>query len=119
MKSKITKDDFLDIGKVIAENSGGKIRIAFNEEDDSMQKNVEAAHFLKVKEKRLGRDLELYAFMAEISPEQAPADFIDVVIAIKNDYPESYQKASVLLKKLGEKVYEGKILEEWNTLFPL
>ena len=117
MGNKVTKDDFLQIAKTIAEFSNGKIRIAFNEGDDSTESENEAAHFLKLNGKRLGRDVELYGFMASLSPEQALPDFFGLLFFIKEECPESYKKASVQLKELGSKVYEGDILNEWNRLF--
>lgn len=117
MESKITNDDFLQIAKIIAENSNGKIRIAFNEQDESTEKDEGAAHFLKLNEKRLGRDMELYGFRAKVSPESAPADFLELVFALKEECPQSYQKASIALKELGVKVYTGDVLDEWNKLF--
>lgn len=117
MEIKVTKDDFLQIAKTIAEFSEGKIRIAFNEEDDSTAEEKEAAHFLKLNDRRIGRDIELYGFMAKISPKQALPDFFEFLISIKQECPESYEKASIKLKDLGAKVYEGDILNDWNGLF--
>ena len=117
MEEKVTTKDFLQIAKTIAELSGGKIRIAFNEKDDSTAEDKEAAHFLKLNDKREGRDIELYGLMAKISPEQALPDFLGLLLSFKKECPESYEKASVQLKELGSRVYTGDILNDWNGLF--
>jgi hypothetical protein len=117
MESKVTKDDFLQIAKTIVEFSNGKIRVAFNESDNYTKADKEAAHFLKLNDKRVGRDMEVYGFMSLFSAEQALPDFYELLIFIKAECPESYEKASAQLKELGQKVYEGSILNYWNELF--
>jgi len=51
----------------VAENaiaaSDGRLRIAFNEEDQTEEFREEAQRFIKLDGKRLGRDIELYGFM--------------------------------------------------------
>ncbi len=113
----LDKSVFLELGTIISDNSNGKIRVAFNEEDTSSELQKEAAHFLKLNEERLGRDFEVYGLMAEMSPEQALSDFLEIVLAIKNSCPESYEKASAKLKELGSKVYKNEILTSWNACF--
>lgn len=117
MENKVTRDDFLQIAKTVAEYSGGKIRLAFNESDNSTEKEMEAANFLKLNGKRVGRDIEVYGFMSSFSPEQALPDFFELLLFIKSECPESFQEASSQLKELGSKVYEGSILNDWNGLF--
>ena len=41
----------------------------------------------------------------------------EVIIPLKNKLPESYAKASEELRKLGETVYTGQMLEMWHDLF--
>jgi len=47
-----------------------RLRIVKNEEDKSTETQKEAATFLKLDDKRLGRDLELYNFMATLEGER-------------------------------------------------
>lgn len=117
MEAKVTKDDFLRIANTIVEFSSGKVRLAFNESDDSKKEEKEAANFLKLNEKRIGRDMEVYDIMALVAPEQALVDFLELLFSIKKECPQSYEKASAQLKELGSKVYEGDILNDWNGLF--
>ena len=60
------KDRIFDFAQCLIDSSGGELVMAFNEQDTTTQTDKEAAHFLKYKSKRLGRDLELYSFMDEI-----------------------------------------------------
>lgn len=118
VKKEITEDDFHQLAKIIAAFSGGKIRIAFREDDDSTEKNKEVAHFLKLNGKRIARDIQVHGFMARVNPEKALPSFLEeVLIPIKKECPESYKKAAVQLKELGLLVYAGSILDDWNGLF--
>ncbi len=117
MESKITKDDFLQLAKIIAEASNGKIRIAFNEQNESTIKDEQAAHFLKLNGKRVGRDMEVYGLMAKFSQENALVEFLELLVFVKEECLVSYQKASIALKDLGTKVFKEDLLEDWNKLF--
>ena len=65
----------MDINKLkafaekLVEYSGGKLRLVAGEQDDSDDRDGEAATFLKLNDKRLGRDLEMYRFMSEVAGE--------------------------------------------------
>jgi hypothetical protein len=114
---EITLEDFMKILETIVSNSNGQARIAFNEEDDSTKETKESKHFLKVNEKRLSRNLEFYVRMAKISPERAFVDFSQILFAIKKDYVESFNQASILLKELVGRFYKAEMLDEWNKWF--
>lgn len=118
-KETISSETFILIAEEAALHSKGKLRIAFHEEDATTEVQPEAAHFLKINEERLGRDLELYgAIMARMSPERALISFLEeIILPMKTEVPESYSKAGALLKKLGLKVYEPKLQKEWCALF--
>lgn len=118
-KKVLNREDFMKVLEIIVEHSGGKIRIAHNEADESDEKELQAQHFLKVDGKRFGRDMETYDFMASINPAQALPDFAEIVLSIKKDFPESYQHAVVLMKELGQRVYEGRpdLIVSWNGIF--
>jgi tetrahydromethanopterin S-methyltransferase subunit G len=70
----------LEIAEAIAATNAN-IRLAYNEKDNSKGVNLEAAHFLKRSGKRVGRDIELYAFMGEISSViEMLCDFLNEVL---------------------------------------
>lgn len=76
-------DRMIQIAKTASENSGGKLRLAYNEEDMTTDK-AEAGHFFKFNEKRLGRDIELYGFMCELTGNAfALAEFAQAIGMIK------------------------------------
>lgn len=118
VKKEVGSDDFHRLAKTIAAFSGGKIRIAFKGEDDSTAPDKEAGHFLKLNEVRVARDIQVYGLMAKISPEEALPSFLgEVLIPIKIQCPESYEKAAVQLKEMGLRVYTEDIINGWNGLF--
>lgn len=112
------RDDLMQIAKNIAESSGGRIRLAFQEDDDSNSHVPDAAHFLKLDEKRIGRDLELYGFMSEIQGEQTTlAMFVEEVILPVKAVSESYKVAVDAMKTLGRRVYPAEMIDEWDAIF--
>ena len=99
----------LDIAAAIA-MTNTDIRLAYNEENDSKGVNLEAAHFLKYKEERIGRDIELYAFMGEISSEmEMLCDFLNEVI-----YPLKLQD-SLPAQAILEWGYEWLPMDKWEA----
>ena len=104
----------LDIAAAIA-MTNSEIRLAYNEEDTSTEPNLEAAHFLKYKEQRIGRDIELYDFMAEMSSEiEMLCDFLSEIIlplGLGNSIP-----AQAVMDWGYEWLSEDK-WEEWESLF--
>ena len=104
----------MDIAAVIAMQNSD-IRLAWNEEDDSPAINKEAAHFLKYKEKRIGRDIELYAFMAKVdSVISALIDFLTEVIVPLNLHDSI---AAYAIKVWGIELLSEEHWEEWKDLF--
>ena len=98
--------------------SEGRLRIAFKEADNSKKEEPEAAHFLKIDEQRLGRDLELYDLLTLVGgPEQSLADFVNVVLVLKEKLPKSYEVGSQMLKDLGLKVYPVDLQKNWLEIF--
>lgn len=70
----------------IVHASDGAARIAFNEEDATTDAQPEAQHFLKINEKRLGRNIELYAFMIDAAGRShVLADFAELTLALPSD----------------------------------
>lgn len=112
--SKEIKERIFELAECLSQNSEGKIRIAFNEENDNNTYEKEAAHFLKCNEKRLGRDLELYMFMAEVSSEQDVLVRLleEVVLQIK-DVPTAYKAAIEIVRDWGLEIYPENLHENW------
>lgn len=112
--------ELLKIVEVAVQHSGGRLRLAFNEEDESEEFVGGAARFLKLDGKRLGRDIELYGFMGDdvIGWQQTLAMFLGEILSpLKSVLPESYAKAGAVLRMLGESVYPENILQQWRDLF--
>lgn len=108
---------FSTLSKVMAKNSEGKLKFVYREEDNSKKKDHESSHFLKYKGERLGRDSEVYAFMAIISAEQALPDFLEIVISLSVECPDSYRIGFSFMKELGKKVYDEELIQGWNRIF--
>ena len=114
MNTKTTRKRLLDIAAVIAMQNTD-IRLAYNEKDDSTDTNKDAAHFLKYKEKRVGRDIELYAFMAKMSSDiSALVDFLDEVIIPLNLHDSI---AAYAIEVWGIELLPEEHWEEWKDLF--
>lgn len=111
------KDKIFDFAQCVIDTSAGKILMVFNEEDETGQTNKEAAHFLKYDNKRLGRDLELYAFMDEImgTPMVLTHLLEEIIFPIKK---EKWSKSSAdYLKKWGTEIIKPENVSEWINLF--
>ena len=81
-----------------------RLRIAFNEANDNRGAEPEAQHFLKLDEKRLGRDFRLYGFMAD--KVEGPSAtivrlFEEVVLPLQKTSPEAYAEGWTWLKDQG------------------
>lgn len=104
----------LDIAAAIA-MTNSDIRLAYNEEDASTNLNPEAAHFLKYKEQRIGRDIELYDFMAEMSSEiEMLCDFLGEIIlplGLANSLPAE------AVKEWGYYWLSAERWKDWEDLF--
>ena len=112
--------ELLKVAEIAVQHSGGRLRLAFNEEDETDEFVGNAARFFKFDEKRLGRDIELYGFMGDdlIGWEEVLFMFLmETIFPIKNELPDSYNKASEALRTLGESVYSADIIQKWRNLF--
>ena len=112
--------EVLKIAEIAVQHSGGRLRLVFNEEDESEEFVGGAARFLKLDGKRLGRDIELYGFMGDdiVGWQQTLAMFLEeIIFPLKSELAESYAKAGEALRTLGESVYPENILQQWRDLF--
>lgn len=112
--------ELLKIAEIAVQHSSGRLRLAFNEEDESEEFVGSAARFLKLDGKRLGRDIELYGFMGDAIAgwQETLAMFLEeILFPIKSKLPKSYAMAGEMLRTLGESVYPKKIIQKWRDLF--
>lgn len=112
--------ELMKIAEMAVQCSDGCLRMAYNEEDESKDHVADAAHFLKLDEKRLGRDIELYGFMGDgpFGWEETLAMFLEeILLRLRNRCPESYEKAGDMLRTLGESVYSAEYIKLWRDLF--
>lgn len=87
--------------------SDPQLRLVKNEEDDSDKQQLEAATFLKLNGKRLGRDLELYGFMIRIGAAETAAQLLEeIVLPIKRVAPKAFAAGMAQLRTFD--VFEEK-----------
>lgn len=106
----------LEIAETAVEYSNGRLRIAFQEKNDTEEFVRDAQRFLKFDGKRLGLDIGLYCYKASLGSWDAVlADFmLGVIYPLKDELPESYQKAAEELHKFGQDVCPEERLDEWD-----
>lgn len=86
------KDELMTIAQRLVSSSEGRLRIAFNEDDGTTAKVADAAHFLKLDERRIGRDIELYGFLGRTASNAiALTDFLEGVILPLQQIPAAFQ----------------------------
>lgn len=92
-----------------------QLRIVKNEEDDSAKPQIGAATFVKLNGKRLGRDLELYGFMANfMGPGGTLATVLEeLVLPLKKPAPKAFESGLMLLRTFE---FFGEKQDEWNQL---
>jgi len=91
------------------------IRLAYNEENETTNVDREASHFLKYKEKRVGRDIELYAFLCEIEGEVAMlCNFLgEIILPLKLQGSLSAQA----VEDWGIELLDKECWDDWRGLF--
>lgn len=90
-----------NIATILVLTEPHKLRIAKNEQDETTAPCKDAATFLKFDEKRLGRDLELYAFMSKLeSVDFVVVQFLEeVVLPLKDPSPKAFAAGIAQLRK--------------------
>jgi hypothetical protein len=114
------RDQFMQAAKDLVDASDGRLTLVFNEEDaTSEQGKAGAAHFLKLDGRRLGRDIELYAFMSEVGgARNGLVDFAsEVIVPLKSASPSAYSKGCELMKQFGALIFSGTELIKWCEVF--
>ncbi len=110
----------LAIAAKVVDAADGRVRLAHNEEDSTSDAQPEAAHFLKVDGERLGRDIEVYAFMGRVDRDiTAVADFLGGVALPLDDVLDPKAHAAIMadVEQLGADVCPEELLEGWRGLF--
>lgn len=113
------RQELIDVAAALAAAEPQVLRVAHNEEDETSEAAADAAHFLKLNERRLGRDLELYGFMgASVEGWQRTlARFLEeVVLPLKKAAPAAYAVACEKLNELGKRVYPADLQADWEEL---
>ena len=110
-----------ELVRQIVKHSGGRIEEVKNEQDSSTDPCKDAQEFLKLDGKRLGRDLKLYDFMAEVATEPMALCHIleEILLPIKyaGGLELAHKEGCVVLKKWGTDIFDGKRAEQWKELF--
>jgi NADH/NAD ratio-sensing transcriptional regulator Rex len=118
---KYYREQLMRIAWQIIYAAPGRARLACQEADASMAVVKDAAHFIKVDENRIGRDIELYGMFGKDLRgwQQALLAFLDeVLLPIRSlGLEASYNTASVSLRQLGYEVFDITIQHEWDNLF--
>lgn len=111
----------MTIAQLVVEHSEGRASMAYQEEDATADKALDAAHFIKVDGRRIGRDIELYGFMGDslVGWERTLAQFLEeVLLPVKGcGLANAYAAAGEQLKSLGHKIYPSQLHAEWDALF--
>ena len=111
--NKDVRKRLLNIATAIAVHTD--IRLAYHEMDNSTDTNKDASHFLKYEEKRVGRDIELYAFIGKVEGTIAMlCDFIAEVL-----FPLNQQNsiAAQAVMDWGCELTDKENWDDWRELF--
>ena len=111
----------LDICRTLSEHSEGRVRLAHAEGDECQDPEMEAAHFLKLDDKRIGRDIELLGFMTQVAGfEVAMADFAQVIVLIKaNGVEGGYGAVREACSNLEEFMDDEGDKARWREIFSI
>lgn len=111
--------DLIQIAMNMVEASNGRLRLAQGEEDESRQLQPEAATFLKLDERRFGRDLELYNFLGTVTGQGHALSYVaeEIVLPLRSVCRESYFVGADAMKVIGRKYLEGAHLVSWLEIW--
>ncbi len=111
------EDSFMLIARAMVKVSGNKLKIVnyIKNIQGSTKKTEE--HCLEFDGKKIGNNIEFYVEKSKKYEFKALPDFFIILYKVKYDCPESYRIGSIMLKKIGSEIFEGKILKNWNNLF--
>lgn len=114
----VASNDLLSRIRALAKSlcdSDQQLRIVKNEEDDSEKPQLEAATFVKMNGKRIGRDLELYNFMSEFMGKGGAVASVleELVLPMKKSAPKAFEAGIAQLRTFD--VFDDK-QGEWDEL---
>jgi hypothetical protein len=111
-------EKLMAMATTLANDPSSRLRVAFQEEDESEAKAVDANRFLKLDGRRVGRDIKTYAFMAKLGNwETTLCDvFAEIFMPLQTEGLASYPEALKMLQELGHEVYEPEKHAEWDQL---
>ena len=114
-------EKLLDICRTMAEHSDGRVALVHAEKDECQDPEMEAAHFLKLDGQRLGRDIELLGFMADIAgTEMALADFAHGVCILKaKGLGDVYESVRQDCSDLEEFMEREEDKARWRDIFSI
>jgi hypothetical protein len=118
MSDPAFREALLEAARRIAASAPEHVRLAHNEADDSDAPEMEAAHFLKIDGRRIGRDVEVYGLMARMldAPHALVQFAEEIVLPLKAAAPETYPTAAEAMKRLGREVFPDRA-DAWDALF--
>ncbi len=110
-----------ELATLLAEKAPQFLRIAFNEEERTKKPQPEAAHFLKFNlngdERRMGRDLELYAFMMKADgSEFMMALLLEELVLPLHGYSAPAYSAGLAWLYDHACLVKSDMQEEWKSL---
>ena len=109
--------DLMAICDKVSAASDGRVSLVFGEKDDSSGSEPEAAHFLKLDGKRIGRDIELVMMLSRLSgPAYAASDFLESMLILSSSVPAAYKAVEPELIAL-KKYFEPQHQDAWDDLF--
>lgn len=109
--------DLINICDKMCAASGDRIHLVFGEKDSSGEEQDDAAHFLKMDGRRIGRDIEQFAMLSKItSIPFAAADFLAVMLGVSASLPAAYKAVEPDLRSL-KKYFAEEYQKDWDELF--
>lgn len=114
-------EKLLDICRTMAEHSDGRVALVHAEKDECQDPEMEAAHFLKLDGQRLGRDIELLGFMADVAGiEMALADFAHGICLLKaKGLKDAYESVRQDCSNLEEFMEREEDRARWREIFSI
>lgn len=94
-------------------------KVVVNEEDSDNGHQPEAAEFLKVNGRRVGRDFRLYSMVAMMAPGQMLAQVgEEILIPLQRECPDGFIKALDRVDHFG-RIYldDNEDLERWKAIW--
>jgi hypothetical protein len=106
------------LANLLQEKAPQHIRIVLHEKDDSTAVEPEAAHFIKLDGERMGRDLELYNFMATVGGTGLAAALLleELILPLKSLAPAAFTAGIEFLREQSPTYMPPEKQEEWVDL---